>query len=76
MHATTNSVSKFVRYVFSIGKTNNESDDIEDDFELIDSHKFDILSARSIDEVQFIVNNELLDPNAVLNTSTTSDDSN
>lgn len=76
LHATTNSVSKFVRYVFSIGKMNNESDDIEDDFELDDNHKFDILSARSIDEVQFIVNNELLDPNAVLNTSTTSDDSN
>lgn len=70
-----NDVSKFVRYVFSIGKTNGEGDDIEEEFQLDEKHKFDILSARSIDEVQFIINNGQPDKTITLNDSTTSDES-
>ncbi|KAL6930716.1 hypothetical protein ACO0R3_003837 [Hanseniaspora guilliermondii] len=73
---TPNNVSKFVRYVFSIGKMNGESEDIEEEFQLDGSHKFDILSARSIDEVQFIINNEQVDKSSTLNASTTSDELN
>lgn len=68
-------VSKFVRYVFSIGKTNGEAGDIEEELQLDETHKFDILSARSIDEVQFIINNGQSDKTITLNDSTTSDES-
>lgn len=69
-----NDVSKFVRYVFSIGKTNGEADDMEEELQLDETHKFDILSARSIDEVQYIINNGQADKTITLNDSTTSDE--
>ncbi|XBW34993.1 hypothetical protein QEN19_000558 [Hanseniaspora menglaensis] len=62
-------VNKFVRYVFSIGAINNGSEFEQAAAENKDSnlavslikegeHRFDILSARSIDEVQYIINKQ------------------
>lgn len=64
-----NEVNKFVRYVFSIAAITNKNDIAENATELKNKeyvenlikegeHRFDILSARSIDEVQYIINRE------------------
>ncbi|CCH61287.1 hypothetical protein TBLA_0E02340 [Henningerozyma blattae CBS 6284] len=50
-------LDKFVNYVISITSLNNQNNDKEELQNLIDS-KFDILSARTIDEVEFLISTE------------------